>query len=1064
MARPERSLAKINPPKLSGILPRKRLFNLLDEACNHPLVWVSAQPGAGKTALIASYLETRKLSNIWYHVDAGDLDPATFFHFLALTLPTSAKRGRKYKPLTPLTPEYLPDLAGFVRRWFREFFTQLPKRCVLVLDNYQDVDAHAPIHAIMRDAIDEVPDGINIIVLSRMLAPAEFARTFASRRAGTIDREDLLLTLEETSKIASTDQTLADDDLRLLYDQSNGWAAGVVLMLERLRRTGKVNRIGSGESMETIFNYFVDLVFKQIPDGDQAMLLKLAYLPSMTVLCAEQLTDNPGVGKLLEGLFQRRLFTDRRGDLQPVYHFHSLFRAFLLREAELAIPQDEKVILFRRAAQLLSEQGDVGEAFALASRAQDWIGSLGLIFSNAPALLKQGRWLTVEDWISKVPEPARKATPWTAYWLGLCRLAVSPIESRTRFEEAFNGFVKDADLLGQALSASGVADSIFYEYASFVPGDKWIDILSELLTKEIKWPSVEIEYRILSSLLILLAFRQPRHVLFEPCITRLLALNEEDIDPTLKVFAGTYLLSCYAWQGDDSRAQRLIAQMQPITERLDVAPLFQVVWQIGVCCTNNLGGAPSAALDAIRLAVKIVDAHGLIILRERVLMYHIYAALTCGDINLADSLIKDISDLQQPSLRVNAALLIYLSGWLAMLRGDARLALDTIEEGFASQTPADAGVHNFMTHGLILFAMAANENHLHHQALAHIAHARREYPGTEGPFFEFSFLLCEADAKLGLGADEDGSDLLRTAFRMGRAHSFRTNAVWIPSMMVRLCEKALVLDIEPTYVRNLIRARSLTPRRDWVEGWPWRIKITTLGRFEILQDDTPYAPVLKPQRKVLDLLKALIALGGRDVNTNTLIETLWPDLDGDAAQNNFKGCLHRLRKLLGHEAAILLQDGNLSINAVLCRVDIWAIDDLMEQISNCTPDTPRNELIEFSERLLQNYRSHFLMDETTVPHVLATQDKMRSKFRRTVIKLGTLLEANDAWDQAIEIYQRALELDNLSESIYQRLILCFKKHGNDAEALNVYRRCRDMLSIVLGVSPSKETQALLAAR
>ena len=126
-------------------------------------------------------------------------------------------------------------------------------------------------------------------------------------------------------------------------------------------------------------------------------------------------------------------------------------------------------------------------------------------------------------------------------------------------------------------------------------------------------------------------------------------------------------------------------------------------------------------------------------------MYHIYAALTCGDINLADSLIKDISDLQQPSLRVNAALLIYLSGWLAMLRGDARLALDTIEEGFASQTPADAGVHNFMTHGLILFAMAANENHLHHQALAHIAHARREYPGTEGPFFEFSFLLCEAD-------------------------------------------------------------------------------------------------------------------------------------------------------------------------------------------------------------------------------------------------------------------------------------------------------------------------------
>lgn len=33
-----KTLAKVSSPKLSGIVPRKRLFNLLDEALEHPMV------------------------------------------------------------------------------------------------------------------------------------------------------------------------------------------------------------------------------------------------------------------------------------------------------------------------------------------------------------------------------------------------------------------------------------------------------------------------------------------------------------------------------------------------------------------------------------------------------------------------------------------------------------------------------------------------------------------------------------------------------------------------------------------------------------------------------------------------------------------------------------------------------------------------------------------------------------------------------------------------------------------------------------------------------------------
>src|SRR5438477_9909944 len=73
-------LAKLTRPKLYDALPRPRLFSLLDEAAAHPIVWICAPPGSGKTTLVASYLEARELIHVWYQADIGDTEPATSVH------------------------------------------------------------------------------------------------------------------------------------------------------------------------------------------------------------------------------------------------------------------------------------------------------------------------------------------------------------------------------------------------------------------------------------------------------------------------------------------------------------------------------------------------------------------------------------------------------------------------------------------------------------------------------------------------------------------------------------------------------------------------------------------------------------------------------------------------------------------------------------------------------------------------------------------------------------------------------------------------------------------------
>ena len=57
---------------------------LLDAGSRRPVTWVEGPAGAGKTSLVSSYLDARGLPCLWYRLDAGDADVATFFYYLGL--------------------------------------------------------------------------------------------------------------------------------------------------------------------------------------------------------------------------------------------------------------------------------------------------------------------------------------------------------------------------------------------------------------------------------------------------------------------------------------------------------------------------------------------------------------------------------------------------------------------------------------------------------------------------------------------------------------------------------------------------------------------------------------------------------------------------------------------------------------------------------------------------------------------------------------------------------------------------------------------------------------------
>jgi DNA-binding SARP family transcriptional activator len=83
---------------------------------------------------------------------------------------------------------------------------------------------------------------------------------------------------------------------------------------------------------------------------------------------------------------------------------------------------------------------------------------------------------------------------------------------------------------------------------------------------------------------------------------------------------------------------------------------------------------------------------------------------------------------------------------------------------------------------------------------------------------------------------------------------------------------------------------------------------------------------------------------------------------------------------------------------------------------------------------------------------------LRSKFLDSVTRLGRYYESLEQWERTADYYERGIEVDDLAEEFYQGLMACYHRLGQRAKAAAVYRRCREVLSAVLGVAPSPKTE------
>jgi len=390
-------VSKLQRPLIRpGSVRRSLLIDRLRRSGSGPIVSVVAPAGYGKTTLLSQWAEGNGQAVAWVTVDGADNDPKVLLTYIAEALDAIEPiDGRVFDPLASPAS----SVPGSVVPRLGAAFSSMTTPVVLVLD-----DVHVLHDWECRTALsmlaDHVPDGSRLALAGRAEPPLRIARLRAEGRILEIGAGDLSLTRDEASSLLrNVDLALGADEVAALYQQTEGWAAGLYLGALYLKEGGSLDRATAsfGGDDRFINEYVESELLSRVSGGQRMFLTQSAALERLSGPLCDAVLGTSGSSVALADLARSNLLLvplDRRGEW---YRYHHLFRDML--QAQLRRMEPDLVpVLYRRAAEWYQRAGKPGEALGYWMKAGEVDAAAVLVGAMAFPAYQQGRVSTVERW------------------------------------------------------------------------------------------------------------------------------------------------------------------------------------------------------------------------------------------------------------------------------------------------------------------------------------------------------------------------------------------------------------------------------------------------------------------------------------------------------------------------------------------------------------------------------------------------------------------------------------------------------------------------------------------
>jgi LuxR family transcriptional regulator, maltose regulon positive regulatory protein len=354
---PRFALAKFRPATLpSTLVPRSVLYDRLTAGAGQRLTVVVGPAGAGKSVLLSSWAMSRSPAvTSWLSCDEADADPVRFWSgFTEAARGVAPGFGACAAELLAMDGVMSADVTAEIAN----DAAKLPQGSAIIVDDFHH--AAAAVSGDMTDLAERWPaETAQLVLAGRSDPPLRLHRLRMAGELCELRGRDLYFTLAETRDLlAHFEVEIADADLALLHQRSEGWAAALQMAALSLRGTTDPARVARALDIRshTIAEYFIAEVLEQQPPEIAQLMLDTSVLEELTADACAAVTGRQDAAALLRCIDAANLFLVALDDERTTFRYHPLVRQAL--RAEL-------------------RAGDRARAQALQLRAAEWFEAAG---------------------------------------------------------------------------------------------------------------------------------------------------------------------------------------------------------------------------------------------------------------------------------------------------------------------------------------------------------------------------------------------------------------------------------------------------------------------------------------------------------------------------------------------------------------------------------------------------------------------------------------------------------------------------------------------------------------
>ncbi|WP_245954621.1 LuxR C-terminal-related transcriptional regulator [Fontibacillus phaseoli] len=371
------------------------------------MISIVAPAGSGKTTALfeCTYHEQRPVS--WLTLDERENDHRRFWRYVVHSLAQHTQPGVEDRTLPLMTEFSEGAMISFLEQLLNEL-DQEDQPLAIVLDDYHLIH-NSEVHEYLNFFIDNLPESVCIYIASRTELPfSGMARWKMNGDVQTIGPQELAFDEVSAAQLCENllGYPLSEDAVEKLVQRTEGWAAGLQLVLLSMQQGGQ-DHLSNYVQIRGNQRHLADYLFHEVMAGlDQELqqfLLRTSILKRLNGNICRIVTGQEDSGIKLELIKEKGLFLIPMDVHREWYRYHHLFADYLVTALQQQMP-DQWRDLHIRASTAYAQEGWMEEAIDYALLGERYELASDLLDRHVGDVIGQGDFGTLLGWFKQLPD------------------------------------------------------------------------------------------------------------------------------------------------------------------------------------------------------------------------------------------------------------------------------------------------------------------------------------------------------------------------------------------------------------------------------------------------------------------------------------------------------------------------------------------------------------------------------------------------------------------------------------------------------------------------------------